>query len=70
MATLTQLEQNLPDIPASLLIAEEEIAVLTDFAQLRRVNPPETLADPMLLVSMIGGNLNRKRDGPPVREFR
>ena len=51
------------------MYSEAELAVLGDFARIRKAGPPETLSDAMALVAMLGGCLNRKNDGPPGHQL-
>ena len=69
LATLTHLGRQTPGLDAGVLFSKAELAVLADFAAIRRARRPETLGDAMTLVAMLGGYLNRRNDPPPGHQI-
>ena len=57
--------QQEPDAPATVLLREEECAVLVAKFGTRRVALPLTLGQAVLWIGRLGGHLNRRRDGMP-----
>ena len=62
---LTLLGRTGPDLPADVFFTDAEIRFLDRYARKMRQPPPETLAAATHLISLLGGYLNRSRDGPP-----
>jgi Transposase DNA-binding/Transposase Tn5 dimerisation domain len=54
-----------PDAPATVLLSEEECAVLLAKFGTKRVPLPLTLGQAVLWIGRLGGHLNRTRDGMP-----
>ena len=62
---LTLLDRDGPDLPTDVFFTDAEIRFLERYAKKFRQAPPESLAAAMHLVSLLGGYMNRSRDGPP-----
>ena len=60
---------DVPELDAGLLFSEHEIAILEDYAPERGVQGPDNLGRTVLLLSMMGGYLNRKHDAPPGHQI-
>lgn len=63
---LTKLGRETPDIPCSVFIKEEELQVL--YGAIKKSEPPKeppTARQVVRMIAMLGGFLNRKRDGEP-----
>ncbi len=69
IATLTHLARTKPELPATTAFTDIELALLTDFARVRKLPPPEDLGQACRLVATMGGYLNRSNDGPPGAEI-
>ncbi len=69
IATLTHLARTKPELPATTAFTDIELALLTDFARVRKLPPPEDLGQAFRLVATMGGYLNRSNDGPPGAEI-
>ncbi len=52
-----------PELPSTT--AFTDLALLKDFAHVRKLPPPEDLGQAFRLVATMGGYLNRSKDGPP-----
>ena len=68
LAVFALLGRETPELDAGLLFSEHEIAILEDYAHERRVQGPDNLGRAVLL-SMMGGYLNRKHDAPPGHQI-
>lgn len=66
---LTLLGRETPGLPPQLLFDDIEIRVLGAFAKSRKLAPPETLGEAVILVARLGGYLARKHDPPPGHEL-
>lgn len=62
---LVLLGRTVPELDPSVFFTEEEILILTKYAKYVRLPAPKTLQEATLLVAVMGGYLNRSRDGPP-----
>jgi len=62
---MTLLGRDVPDLPADILFTEIEIEVLGAYAQSRRLKPPTSLGEAVLLIGRLGGHMGRKGDPPP-----
>ena len=69
LAVFALLGTETPELDAGLLFSEHEIAILEDYARERRVQGPDNLGRAVLLLSMMGGYLNRKHDAPPGHQI-
>ena len=69
LAAMTLLGRDTPELPAGTLFSDIEIAALEDFAQDRKLPPPDNVGRAVLTMAMLGGYLNFKRKryaaGPP-----
>lgn len=54
-----------PELPPEVLFSGTEIRVLEHVARDRGRPPPDSLGSAMLTMAMLGGYMNRSRDGPP-----
>ena len=55
------LGRDTPELPAETLFSDIEIAVLEDFAQDRKLLPPDNIGRAVLTTTMLGGYLGFKR---------
>ena len=55
LAAPARLGRQTPGLDADLMFSEAELAVLGDFARIRRARRPETLSHAMTLAAMLGG---------------
>ncbi len=69
IAALTHLARTEPELPARTAFTDIELALLKDFAHVRKLPPPEDLSAAFRLVATMGGYLNRSKDGPPGAEI-
>ncbi len=67
IAALTHLARTEPELPSTT--AFTDLALLKDFAHVRKLPPPEDLGQAFRLVAAMGGYLNRSNDGPPGAEI-
>ena len=65
LTAMTLLGRDTPELPADILFSDIEIIALEDFAKDRKLPPPDNLGRAVLILAMLGGYLNRKRDPPP-----
>ena len=67
LAAMTLLGRDTPELPAGTLFSDIEIAALEDFAQDRKLPPPDNVGRAVLTTAMLGGDLNfqRKRYAGP-----
>ena len=73
LTAMTLLGRDTPELPADILFSDIEIIALEDFAKDRKLPPPDNLGRAVLILAMLGGYLNRKRDslqGLPVSAFK
>ncbi len=61
LAAMTLLGRDTPELPAGTLFSDIEIAALEDFAQDRKLPPPDNVGRAVLTTAMLGGYLNFKR---------
>ena len=61
LAAMTLLGCDTPELPAGTLFSDIEIAALEDFAQDRKLPPPDNVGRAVLTTAMLGGYLNFKR---------
>ena len=54
-----------PTLPASVLFNDTELHILTWFAQQRNHKPPITCEDAVILVAMLGGYIDGKKNRRP-----
>ena len=66
---MTLLGRETPELPADILFADIELRTLEAYAKKKGLKPPLSLGDAVLLVAMIGGYLNRKKDPPPGHQL-
>ena len=69
LAALTLIGRETPELDAGAFFSDFEIAILEDFAKVRRLNGPENLGCAMRLVASMGGHLHRKHDRPPGNQI-
>lgn len=62
---MTLLGRKCPNLPPGVLFSDIELKILTCFAKRDRYEPPDTLHQAVVLMAMLGGYRNRKRDPPP-----
>ncbi len=65
IVALRDWAQQEPGAPATVLLSEDECAVLVAKFGTRRVALPLTLGQAVLWIGRLGGHLNRTRDGMP-----
>jgi len=63
------LGREIPQLPATVLFADDQIEVLKLLAKKWRCPKPTYLQDYVILMARLGGYLNRKCDGPPGAEI-
>jgi hypothetical protein len=68
---MTLLGREVPELPAEVMFTDIEIEVLAAWARRhrRKLTPPDTLGDAIVLVAMIGGYINRNSDPPAGHEL-
>jgi len=66
---MTLMGRETPELPAELLFSDIEIRTLQAFAKKKRLNPPTTVGEAVLLVAKIGGYLGRNSDPPPGHQL-
>ena len=66
IAAMTELGRNHPELSPVTAFSDIELAMLADFAKVRKQPPPKTLGDAFNLVATMGGHLHRKNDQNPV----
>ena len=65
IAAMTELGRNHPGLSPETAFSDIELAMLADFAKVRKQPPPKTLGDAFNLVATLGGHLHRKHDQNP-----
>ncbi len=66
---MTLLGREVPELSAEILFSDIEIKTLRAYAKKKRLKPPKTLGEAVILVAKIGGYLNRKNDLPPGHQI-
>jgi len=66
---LMLLGREMPELPAGVLFADDQIKVLKLLAKKWRSPKPTNLQHYVILMARLGGYLNRKSDGPPGAEI-
>ncbi len=61
LMAMTLLGRDTPELPAETLFSDIEIAALEDFAQDRKLPPPDNIGRAVLTTAMLGGYLGFKR---------
>ena len=61
LMAMTLLGRDTPELPAETLFSDIEIAALEDFAQDRKLSPPDNIGRAVLTTAMLGGYLGFKR---------
>ena len=65
LMVMTLLGRDTPELDASVLFSDTELAALEDFTRDRGLPQPDNLGRAVLTTAQLGGYLNRKYDGPP-----
>ena len=68
IAALTELGRTRPNRPATVALSDIEMAMLADFAKVRKRPGPVNPGEAFTLVATMGGYLNRGNDQPPGDE--
>lgn len=66
---MTLMGRETPNLPAELLFSDVEIRTLQAYAKKKRLKPPSTVGEAVLLVAKIGGYLGRNSDPPPGHQL-
>ena len=64
MSLLTFARSN-PNLPASVLFNDTELEILTSFAKMRNHKPPISCEDAIILVAMLGGYIDDRKNRRP-----
>ena len=65
LAAMVMMGRETPELPAGVLFSDIEIMALADFAEDRRLPPPDDLGRAFVLMAVLGGYLSRSGGPPP-----